>query len=1009
MEGQSIEDLFRSGATPEAQPRAQRTAPAPAPVEGAAVEELFKEPVALEQPTLASTAIAPFVGFNRAISHIVGWPVDLTMWSLRQAGVKTPEKPFLGSEFVKDYLPKPIEPRSTTERVLQAGGEGAAYALIPQAGLEVLGMRAAAPLIKAPPTGITVGETAQKVFGARRPGSLSATGENIAVNVGGGAGAQLAREQLEGSKYQTLGELGGGIAGGGVAQLGIEAARAVPQLFRGLFQYLEPSFGEAAQRRVAAKQLGERATSPARALDVLENEPTEILPGSRPTTFEVTGDRGLGQAQRRAETQTPEPFLERQGEQAVAREQALRGVAPEGAPTEVPRLLRQQLEAIEAAETQAAEAAAARVRSIVERMGSDMTPEDAGVMMRRELQAAKEAARRDRSRLYDLVDPDNNMNVVATGLREASARIAAESADDLAKPLEGELKAIIEAASNVGDVVPFSALRQFDTRVTDAMRAERMANGESNTYRQLVMMKNSVMDAIENAAENQQRYQAEAIASGRMMADETLEARLRAQWGLDGRTAEAAGIPNISPESISALEAAKDAQKRYGTTFREGPVGEVLKPGASQGRYKMEFDAKVGPTFFRKGDTGAQAMRAFQRAAADSPGAEMAMREYITNSMLRETVRDGLIDEKLFNAWRQKHESALSAVPQYDRLFSSVAEASRNAAEIAAASRARIRDAQTAAFSQIIGATDDKTVVQQIGQIFGQPNAASSMRRLFSATSGDPEARAGLQRAVADYIRDRFITSTEAASSDAMLIKSSQFQDFVRRNQRALSQVLNPEQVSTLQSLANDLHRSNRSLTGSALRGRSTTAQDLPAATQKAQSIWSAVAKMTGPVVTGLAGQQLTGSLTGAVAGFAGGAIAAIAQTMRTAGMQKVDDLITEALLNPELARDLLRISTAMKGDAPVRKISDTVIKTLTTGARQPLIETETETEKPFAPPILTIPGPGNRPGRATGGAVNLHALAKAAKKHVTTSTESLLNEHDDTVAKALEIANKHI
>lgn len=55
----------------------------------------------------------------------------------------------------------------------------------------------------------------------------------------------------------------------------------------------------------------------------------------------------------------------------------------------------------------------------------------------------------------------------------------------------------------------------------------------------------------------------------------------------------------------------------------------------------------------------------------------------------------------------------------------------------------------------------------------------------------------------------------------------------------------------------------------------------------------------------------------------------------------------------------------------------------------------------------LTIPG--GRPARATGGAVNLSALAKAAKKHVTTSTEALLNEHDDTVAKALEIANKHI
>ena len=57
----------------------------------------------------------------------------------------------------------------------------------------------------------------------------------------------------------------------------------------------------------------------------------------------------------------------------------------------------------------------------------------------------------------------------------------------------------------------------------------------------------------------------------------------------------------------------------------------------------------------------------------------------------------------------------------------------------------------------------------------------------------------------------------------------------------------------------------------------------------------------------------------------------------------------------------------------------------------------------------LTIKGPGNRPARASGGAVNLNALAKMAKKHVTSSTEQLLNQNDDTVAKALEIANRHI
>jgi hypothetical protein len=60
-------------------------------------------------------------------------------------------------------------------------------------------------------------------------------------------------------------------------------------------------------------------------------------------------------------------------------------------------------------------------------------------------------------------------------------------------------------------------------------------------------------------------------------------------------------------------------------------------------------------------------------------------------------------------------------------------------------------------------------------------------------------------------------------------------------------------------------------------------------------------------------------------------------------------------------------------------------------------------------PRELTIRGPGNRTGRATGGAVNLMSLSKAAKKHVTQSTEDLLNESDDTVTRALEIANQHI
>lgn len=994
MEEQSIEDLFRSPAAPSSPPPRRESAPV------GDVEDLFKTQTESLQPSIASTAIAPFVGFNTGLRNAIGMPVDLTMWSLRQAGVKTPERPFLGSEFLKDYFPEKIEPRSAVERALQAGGEGAAYALAPQAGVEIAAMRAAPALARSAPSGVTLGETAQKLFGARRPGSAASTGENIALNVGAGAGAQAAGEQLQGSPYGTLGELGGGVAGGALTQLGIGAARATPQMFTGLYRYLEPSFGEEAQRRVAARQFAERSASPARALDILENEPREILPGSEPTTFELTGDVGIGKMQRRAETQDAGAFIKRQGEQALARETALRQVAPEGSPVEVSALLRDRLAAVEQLETQAAEAAEARVRSIIERMGGNVTPEEAGRLMRQELQAAKTEARKERTRLYELIDPEQRLNVVATGLRDASAAIRAESADPLSKPLEGEIRAIVEAAEGVGDVIPFNALRQFDTRISDAMRSELMTNGETNTYRQLGAMKRGVVDAMDNAVENQRRYEADAIASGQMSADDSLENRLRSQWGIGEAPSAGVAAPNLGPENVRALEEAKAAQRAYATTFREGPVGDVLRPGKSQGEYKLGFDADVGPNFFRAGDTGRQSMEAFQQAAADSPGAEVAMREFITTSMLRETVdpKTGLIDEVKFNGWRRKYESALSAVPEINRLFGSVADASANAAEIAIAARERIKEAQQSAFAKIIGAEDSATVSRSVGEIFGRPNAASMMRDLARATDANPDARAGLQKAIADYIRGRFITTTEAGTSDALLIKSAQFQNFVRQNRRTLSQVLSPEQVNTLQALADDLHRSNRSLTGSALRGRSTTAQDTEAATEKAKSMWSSIAKTTGPIVTGLAGQQVTGTLTGALAGFAGGTIAAIAQSMRSAGMQNVDELISEALLNPEMARDLLRLSTKMKGDAPARKLSDTIRNTLTVGARQPFVQNEGE------PPPLTI-----RPGRATGGAVNLRELAKTAKNHVTSSTEKLLNEHDDTVAKALEVAGKHI
>jgi hypothetical protein len=114
----------------------------------------------------------------------------------------------------------------------------------------------------------------------------------------------------------------------------------------------------------------------------------------------------------------------------------------------------------------------------------------------------------------------------------------------------------------------------------------------------------------------------------------------------------------------------------------------------------------------------------------------------------------------------------------------------------------------------------------------------------------------------------------------------------------------------------------------------------------------------------------------------------------------KVMDILNQARDNPTLMRELLKQPDPRAVQSIFsRKIGRDILGAGAVGA-----EVGEENARP-----LTIPGPGNRTPRATGGAVNLMALSKAAKKHVTRSTEDLLNESDDTVARALEVANKHI
>lgn len=82
------------------------------------------------------------------------------------------------------------------------------------------------------------------------------------------------------------------------------------------------------------------------------------------------------------------------------------------------------------------------------------------------------------------------------------------------------------------------------------------------------------------------------------------------------------------------------------------------------------------------------------------------------------------------------------------------------------------------------------------------------MRELARMVAADPDAKAGLQRAVADYMAQRVIRSPKRRRRHR---QPKAFGDFVWHN-AALREVFSPEQMQEFNNIAADLQRPSRAL-----------------------------------------------------------------------------------------------------------------------------------------------------------------------------------------------------
>lgn len=884
-------------------------------------------------------------GINEGLADTLGAPVDLINWlgqhnpvtstvnaASRALGYgdvdKTnelmqkyaPKAPVGGSESIKKAMgviganPDDVQAVSTPEKVARGVGQGVSSAVIPVGGE------------------VTVGK------------ALANAATGGAMGAGGAAAAQVVPDKYK-PIASTLGALLTGVATHGVSAAA-SGASTVSDILKTGTRDVRAAVSPAAAEEGAAAKLAHNATNLEDVKASLSGGAKEIVPGSTPTTFQQTGDQGLGSLERAQAVQNPGAFKAAEAERNVARAKALGAVQEGGAPSDLTSFFNSQFKELDAQTAQHVDALHATAQQEAARTGGLQTPDAYGASLRGVTNDALSAAKTRERGLWDAVDPDKSLTGNVQATKSAADEIAGRVVET-EKPMDGEEAAIFKAAQNLKPITPVDNLVKLRSRVSAAMAEELATHGTPTpAYARLTQLRGAIQNNLSDTISHQVVKEADAVKAGTMSADDTTLARLkgwqddfyatksRAAGGEDmgapapagaapadsggGAALPAAGGPGVPPGNPAVspdtptfdeagtqrLAAATAATKERARTFGTPAVSSVIAKAGASDLYRLP-EAKVPEKFFHPGPTGFADVNSLVNAV----GRDRAMpiiQDYAASSLRKAAMRDdGTLDPKAFRSWSAKHSDALRALPDQIRSQFSTAALAAQAVEDATALRATaLKDAQGDAIGKLMGAQFPEDVTRTVGSIFGAKDSVAQMEQIARAAAKDRTgfATQGLRQAVADHIASKFISNREAGATGISEIKADQFQTFIKQNRAALSKVFKPEEVQNIQAIADDLQRESRSVNATKLKGGSNTAQDTFATANlgpKTKTLLSYLSSL-GPAVGGLA----TGhAITGLVASVG----VHTWQAMKDAGIKNINDLVTKAMVDPDVARALLQ------------------------------------------------------------------------------------------------------
>ena len=439
------------------------------------------------------------------------------------------------------------------------------------------------------------------------PGGLATKG---AMAAGSAAGDMAAGAVTKDTWAEPYARAAGALAGGVGGALTIHGVQAVA-----------PAFSESAARAKAAGMILDSAHDPD-ALRAAAAAPAgpDLVPGSKPTSFQQYGDIGLGDIERAVNTRNPQAFVENAygsgtQQQNAAQVAAMRGVQTGGNAMSVPDLFLSQKRGLEdfhdlvstqaerdaqgqadalggaGTATQTGQAIKSTLdpqfnavqdtaRSSTAALGGTDRADVYGSGLRGEAQAAADASAEQHGRLFDAVPSD--MTVPLGPVQQFGAGLYKGMGPALKKTVTPAEADIADVLGQYGPQVSFGEARNLDTLITSSMRAERKANGSTPAYARMVQIKGAWEDAVHGALGIRSEADDAAVAAGTLDPSQTTSARLQAATGNGG----APGAPAV---------AFTPAGTKIGTDYGVADLSDLIASHGPDGTPNPAFPAELQP------------------------------------------------------------------------------------------------------------------------------------------------------------------------------------------------------------------------------------------------------------------------------------------------------------------------------------------------------------------------------------------------------------------------------